>query len=68
MNAMTSRLNLRVDQPGDYMGLASHLSGAGFSTMPDGTRAIATILHPCPAPHCHTLHLLLPTPQFSMAG
>ena len=40
MNAMTSRLNLRVDQPGDYMGLASHLSGAGFSNMHFRARAM----------------------------
>jgi len=41
MNAMTSRLNLRVDQAGDYLGIASHLSGAGFADMHFDARAMS---------------------------
>jgi len=33
MNGMTSRLNLRADQPGTFQGLSSHFSGDGFSGM-----------------------------------
>ena len=41
MNGMTSRLNLRVDQVGGYRGIASHLSGAGFSEMHFRARALS---------------------------
>ena len=40
MNGMTSHLNLRADEAGDYMGIASHLSGAGFSDMHFRARAV----------------------------
>ena len=40
MNGMNSHLNLRVDEAGDYRGLASHLSGAGFSDMHFRARAV----------------------------
>ena len=33
MNGMTSRLNLRADNPGTFQGLSSHFSGDGFSGM-----------------------------------
>ena len=33
MNRMATRLNLIADQPGEYLGLASHFSGDGFSDM-----------------------------------
>lgn len=33
MPGMTSELNLRADQPGDYLGLSAQFSGAGFSDM-----------------------------------
>jgi len=33
MNGMTSRLNLRADNPGNYQGLSAHFSGDGFSNM-----------------------------------
>jgi cytochrome o ubiquinol oxidase subunit 2 len=41
MNGMTSRLNLRVDQAGDYRGLASNLSGVGFADMHFKARAVS---------------------------
>jgi cytochrome o ubiquinol oxidase subunit 2 len=41
MNGMTSHLNLRADQPGDTLGLASHLSGDGFSDMQFAARAVS---------------------------
>jgi cytochrome o ubiquinol oxidase subunit 2 len=40
MNGMTSHLNLRADKPGDYLGLASHLSGAGFADMHFAARVV----------------------------
>ncbi len=40
MNGMTSHLNLRADEAGDYSGLASHISGAGFSDMHFRARAV----------------------------
>jgi cytochrome o ubiquinol oxidase subunit 2 len=40
MNGMTSHLNLLADAPGTYMGLASHLSGDGFSDMHFTARAV----------------------------
>ena len=33
MYGMQSQLNLQADQPGDYLGLAAHFSGDGFSDM-----------------------------------
>jgi cytochrome o ubiquinol oxidase subunit 2 len=33
MNGMATQLNLRADAPGNFLGLASHYSGAGFSDM-----------------------------------
>jgi cytochrome o ubiquinol oxidase subunit II len=41
MNGMTSRLNLRVDEAGDYLGEAAHLSGDGFSDMTFKARAVS---------------------------
>jgi cytochrome o ubiquinol oxidase subunit 2 len=41
MNGMTSRLNLRVDKAGDYLGEAAHLSGDGFSDMHFDARAVS---------------------------
>ena len=41
MNGMTSHLNLRADRPGTYLGLASHLSGDGFSDMHFVARAVS---------------------------
>jgi cytochrome o ubiquinol oxidase subunit II len=41
MNGMTSRLNLRVDEAGDYLGEAAHLSGDGFSDMKFTARAVS---------------------------
>jgi cytochrome o ubiquinol oxidase subunit 2 len=41
MNGMTSRLNLRVDQAGDYLGEASQISGDGFSDMHFNARAVS---------------------------
>ena len=40
MNGMTSHLNLRADTPGDYLGLASQLSGDGFADMHFLARAV----------------------------
>ena len=40
MNGMTSHLNLRADEAGDYMGIASYISGAGFSDMHFRARAV----------------------------
>ena len=33
MNGMTTRLNLRADNPGTFQGLSAHFSGDGFSDM-----------------------------------
>ena len=33
MPGMTTHLNLRADEPGDYAGISSHYSGDGFSDM-----------------------------------
>ena len=41
MNGMASHLNLRADEAGDYLGIASHISGAGFSDMHFQARAVA---------------------------
>ena len=41
MNGMTTHLNLRADVAGDYHGLASHLSGDGFSDMHFQARAVS---------------------------
>ena len=41
MNGMTSRLNLRADVAGDYLGLATHISGDGFSDMRFKARAVS---------------------------
>jgi cytochrome o ubiquinol oxidase subunit 2 len=41
MNGMVTQLNLRADQAGSYLGLASHFSGDGFSGMHFETRAVA---------------------------
>jgi cytochrome o ubiquinol oxidase subunit 2 len=41
MNGMTTRLDLRVDAAGDYLGLATHLSGDGFSYMRFKARAVS---------------------------
>ena len=41
MNGMTSRLNLRVDKPGDYLGGATQISGDGFSDMQFAARAVS---------------------------
>jgi cytochrome o ubiquinol oxidase subunit II len=40
MNRMTTRLNLRADEAGDYRGLAAHISGDGFSDMHFVARAV----------------------------
>jgi cytochrome o ubiquinol oxidase subunit 2 len=40
MNAMTSHLNLRADEAGDYLGIAAMISGAGFSDMNFRARAM----------------------------
>ena len=40
MNGMTSQLNLRADQPGEFAGLSSHYSGDGFSDMHFQVRAV----------------------------
>jgi cytochrome o ubiquinol oxidase subunit 2 len=42
MNGMTSHLNLRADRPGDTLGLASNLSGDGFSDMTFTARVVAS--------------------------
>ena len=41
MNGMTSHLNLRADAAGEFMGLASNLSGEGFSEMKFAARAVS---------------------------
>ncbi len=41
MNGMVSRLNLLADHQGDFMGLASHYSGDGFSDMHFTVHALA---------------------------
>ena len=41
MNGMTSHLNLRADFAGDYLGIASHISGDGFSDMTFKARAVS---------------------------
>ncbi len=41
MNGMTTHLNLRADEAGDYLGEASHLSGDGFSDMTFKARAVS---------------------------
>ena len=41
MNGMTSRLNLRVDQPGETLGRATQISGDGFSDMQFSARALS---------------------------
>ncbi len=33
MNGMTTKLNIIADQPGDYRGMSSNISGAGFADM-----------------------------------
>ncbi len=40
MNGMASNLNLQADQPGDYRGQSSHISGDGFSDMHFQVRAL----------------------------
>ena len=40
MNGMASRLNLRADEAGEYLGRATQISGAGFSAMQFGARAV----------------------------
>jgi cytochrome o ubiquinol oxidase subunit II len=39
MNGMRTQLNLQADQPGTFLGLASHYSGDGFSDMHFDVRA-----------------------------
>jgi cytochrome o ubiquinol oxidase subunit 2 len=41
MYGMTSRLNLRADQPGIYSGLSAHFSGDGFPGMAFDVEAVA---------------------------
>jgi cytochrome o ubiquinol oxidase subunit II len=41
MNGMTSHLNLRADAAGEYLGVAAHLSGEGFSDMKFSARAVS---------------------------
>jgi cytochrome o ubiquinol oxidase subunit 2 len=41
MPGMTTRLNLMADHAGDYPGLSSHFSGAGFSDMRFAVRALS---------------------------
>jgi cytochrome o ubiquinol oxidase subunit 2 len=41
MNRMTTRLNLRADAQGRFLGLASHYSGDGFSDMHFDVRAVS---------------------------
>ena len=41
MNGMTTRLNLRADAAGDYLGLSSNLDGDGFSHMTFNAKAVA---------------------------
>jgi cytochrome o ubiquinol oxidase subunit 2 len=41
MNGMTTRLNLRADVAGDYLGVAAHISGDGFSDMTFKARAVS---------------------------
>ena len=40
MNGMSTQLNLRADQPGEFAGLSSHYSGDGFSDMHFQVRAV----------------------------
>ena len=40
MNGMTTQLNLKADQPGNFPGLSSHYSGDGFSDMHFEVRAV----------------------------
>jgi cytochrome o ubiquinol oxidase subunit II len=40
MNGMTSRLNLRADNPGTFQGLSAHFSGDGFSDMHFDVRVV----------------------------
>jgi cytochrome o ubiquinol oxidase subunit 2 len=41
MNGMVTHLNLRADQPGDYRGTATQISGDGFSDMHFAARAVS---------------------------
>ena len=41
MNGMTTRLNLRADEAGEYLGEASQISGDGFSDMTFKARAVS---------------------------
>ena len=40
MNGMSTQLNLRADQPGEFAGLSTHYSGDGFSDMHFQMRAV----------------------------
>jgi cytochrome o ubiquinol oxidase subunit II len=40
MNGMTTQLNLRADEPGTFLGLASHFSGDGFPGMHFDVQAV----------------------------
>jgi cytochrome o ubiquinol oxidase subunit 2 len=42
MNGMTTQLNLKADQPGDFHGLSSHFSGDGFSGMAFDVHAVTS--------------------------
>ena len=42
MNGMTTRLNLKADQPGVFQGLAAHFSGDGFPTMSFDVHAVSS--------------------------
>jgi cytochrome o ubiquinol oxidase subunit 2 len=42
MNGMTTRLNLKADQAGVYLGLAAHFSGDGFPTMKFDVHAVSS--------------------------
>jgi cytochrome o ubiquinol oxidase subunit II len=41
MNGMTSQLHLQADEPGNFLGLAAHFSGDGFSDMRFESRAVS---------------------------
>jgi cytochrome o ubiquinol oxidase subunit 2 len=41
MNGMRTQLNLRADEPGTFLGEASHFSGDGFSDMHFGVQAVS---------------------------
>jgi len=42
MNRMTTQLHLKADQPGTFLGMSSHYSGAGFADMQFKVEALPT--------------------------